>query len=146
MKPILADEFARWFRGDEAAAHFAGQLWAAAQAWDDVEDEGARPGNALLSWLAFGKETHPFFARHAPILRPAMLRMYLDWRAANALERGGRDDVAKAYVLRAGVYGVFHMMAWCIGGDDWAAEVGPEIWRAYSETPEGLWREFNPDA
>ena len=73
----MQEDFARWFRGDEAAISFASHLWEAAQEWDDLEDEGKARHNALLSWVAFGKEYTPFFAANAHILRPAMLMMYL---------------------------------------------------------------------
>lgn len=137
------DYLSRWFKGDQAAIHFAVQLYEAAQEWDDITDEGKLPRDALLSWLAFGKEYHPFFHAHAHVLRPALLLLYLQWRAANVLDRGDRHDVAKSYMLRAAYYGVVHVMAWIIGGDDWAAEVGPEIYRSYGEAPEEIWKEFN---
>lgn len=140
----MNEYFARWFHGDQAAMALANQLWDACQKWDDLEDEGRCDGmNGLLSWLAFGKEYQPFFAAHSHILRPALLSMYLQWRAANVLERGDRVDVAKAYMLRAALYQVWHLMAWICGGDDWAAQVGPEIYRTYGETPDELWSEFN---
>lgn len=140
----LNDQFAIWFKGDDEACTFAAQLWTAAQEWDDLHDEGqCENHNALLSWLAFGKEYTPYFARHAQILRPVFLTVYLQWRAANVLERGDEGDVAKAYMLRAGLYSMWHVMAWIAGGDDWAAEVGPEIYRSYGETPAELWKEFH---
>lgn len=136
--------FAKWFRDDADAIAFANTLWAAIQEWDDLHDEGKCDNhNALLSWLAFGKEYTPYFAANAHILRPAMLMMYLSWRAANVLERGNESDVVKAYMLRAAFYQVLHVMAWIAGGDDHAAEVGPEIYREYGETPKQLWSEFN---
>jgi hypothetical protein len=140
----LNDAFARWFRGDESAVQFALLLWDACQEWDDLYDDGkCRNPNALLSWLAFGKEYNPYFSAHSHILRPAMLTMYLQWTAANGLELGDKNDAVKAYMLRAGVYGVWHLMAWIAGGDDWAALCGPEIYRTYGETPESLWQELN---
>ncbi len=138
----LEDRFARWFRGSADAVHFASQLWTATQEWDDLEDEGRCNHNTLLAWLAFGKEYHPFFAPNAHILRPALLMMYLQWRAANVLDRGDESDVAKSYMLRAGLYSVWHLMAWIVGGNDWAAEVGPEIYRTYAETPADILKEF----
>lgn len=140
----LNEKFRVWFCGDESAVQFAELLWSAMQEWDDIEDEDAKASNSLLSWLAFGKEFHPFFAAHAHIMRSALLQMYLQWRAANVLDRGDESDVAKSYMLRAGYYGVLHMMAYICGGDDWAAKVGPEIYREYGETPYELWKEFNP--
>lgn len=138
----LEDAFSRWFKGNGAAIHFAQCLWHAAQEWDDFEDEG-KGDMRLLPWLAFGKEYDPFFAAHAHLLRPAMLTMALQWSASNVLDRGDRNDVAKSYMLRAGIYSVWHLMAWIVGGQDWADEIGPEIYRTYSETPEEIWKEFN---
>lgn len=131
----LEDAMRDWFLGDEDAVRFAASLWDAAQQWDDIEDEGrcANP-NGLLAWLAFGKEADPFFMRAAHTLRPVMLTMFLDWQTANVLERSGADDdVAKAWMLRAGIYRVWHAMAWALGGYDHAARVGPAIWRLYGE-------------
>jgi hypothetical protein len=139
----LATVLRGWFRGDEQAVHFGLLLWEAAQQWDDLEDEGRCDHNALLAWLAFDKEYHPFFAAHAHLLRPAMMVMTLSWEAANTLERGG--DVPLAYVLRAGIYQVWHLMAWITGGHAHAAAIGPEIWRFYGahETLGDLMKEFS---
>lgn len=139
----MIDNFNEWFAGNENAVRFARDVWSAAQEWDDLHDEGKCDNhNALLSWLAFGKENNPFFMANAAVLRPSLLIMYQQWRSANVLERGDIDDVAKAYMLRAGVYTVFVMIAWVIGGDDWAAKVGPEIYRSYGETPKELLKEM----
>lgn len=129
------DLLREWLRGDEEAVDFALKLWDAAQQWDDLHDEGAAENNdALLAWLAFGKEAHPFFRRSPEMLRGAMLSMMLQWTAANVLERGAVGDVERAWMLRAGIYGVFHVMAWLVGGYAWAEEVGPEIYRSYGES------------
>ena len=141
----LNDRLRVWFQNDAEACHFAEQLWTAIQDWDDLEDEGqCEDRNALLAWLAFGKEYHPFFLRHGQLLRPALLLIYLKWRAANVLDHGSREDVEKSLMLRAEFYGVLHLIAWIIGGDAWAAQVGPEIYRCYGETVDSLWKEFNP--
>lgn len=143
MNTPMEDLFDRWFLGNAEAVSFASVLWSAAQEWDDLEDQGHCRHNALLSWLSFGKENTPYFMRNQHLLRASMLSMYLQWRAANTLERGAREDVDKAYMLRAAIYQVFHVIAWIEGGDDWAAEVGPEIYRTYGETPDDLWKEMN---
>lgn len=141
---MMNDRFVVWFKGDEEAVQFALSLWSAMQEWDDLHDEGqCENHNALLSWLAFGKEFTPYFARNAHLLRPALLGVYLAWTASNELDRGSREDVEKSYMLRAGIYGVWHLMAWIAGGDDWAVKVGPEIYRSYGETADEIWKEFN---
>ena len=140
----MEEYFDKWFKGDLAAIDFAASLWTVCQEWDDLEDEGkAQNHNALLSWLAFGKEYTPYFAANSHLLRPVMLSSYLQWRAANVLDNGNRQDVEKSYMLRAGIYQVWHMMAWIAGGDDWASECGPEIYRTYGETVDSLWSEMN---
>ena len=144
LPPEVPDLFARWFKDDHLACDFAAKLWTVCQEWDDLHDEGKCANhNALLSFLAFGKEYMPYFASNANLLRPVMLSAYLQWTAANVLDRGDKGDVAKSYMLRAAIYGVWHVMAWIAGGDDWAVAIGPEIYRSYIETPEGLWKEFN---
>jgi len=129
------DRLSHWFRGHADAVHFAMTVWEVAQSWDDLKDTGSSDQiENALSWLAFGKEYNPFFAQNAGILRPALLQMYLQWQAANSLERGSDADVEKAWMLRAGYYGVLHTIAWMIGGDGWARRVGPDIYRTYGET------------
>lgn len=137
----LEDKYREWFLGDEAAVHFAAQLWTAAQAWDDLEDEGKADHNGLCQWLAFGKEYHPWFVAHASMMRPALLQMFLGWTAANVLDHEP-EQIAKAYMLRAGIYQVFHLMAWICGGADHACDVGPDIYRHYGETLAELTEEF----
>jgi len=140
----MNDHFAVWFNGNADACTFAAQLWTAIQEWDDLEDSGkCENHNALLSWLAFGKEYQPFFAQNAHILRPALLGLYLKWSASNVLDRGTASDVCKSYMLRAGYYDVLHVIAWICGGDEWAVKVGPEIYRSYGESPSEIWQEFN---
>lgn len=90
----LTDKFNEWFKGEPAAVDFANALWHAAQEWDDFEDAG-QGDKRLFAWLAFGKEYHPFFHQNAHLMRPALLSMHLQWTAANVLDRGDRQDVAK---------------------------------------------------
>jgi hypothetical protein len=130
-----------WFLGNEDAVHFAALCWVAAQEWDDLEDEGKADHNGLISWMAFGKEYHPYFRAHADFLRPLMVGVYLQWTAANVLDR---EDVTKSYMLRAGIYGLFHAIAWIEGGNAHATKVGPEIYRTYAETLEDLREELCP--
>ncbi|MDC0657046.1 hypothetical protein N6L27_03450 [Leisingera sp. SS27] len=144
----MNDRFRVWFRGNEDACALAEQLWTALQQWDDLHDEPDHGefSRELLPFLTFGIEYQPFYFEHSHILRPQFLNLYLQWTAANVLDRGDPSDVCKAYVLRAGYYGFLHVITWIIGGDTWAQTCGPEIWRSYGETPKELWEEFNcPD-
>lgn len=138
------EQLSRWFHDDGSAVHFAMAIWTVAQDWDDVWDETGNIDRTkiddLLAWLAFTKESHPFYVEHGDILRPAMLQMWLQWQAANALEEGvpTDEDLARSFMLRAGFYGLVHTIAFIIGGTAWAREIAPEIYRAYGETLDGL--------
>jgi hypothetical protein len=126
--------FDAWFLGNADAIELANLLYDLAQQWDDVIDEGdVSKANSVLSFLAFRLNYLPFFAAHDYLLRPALLVSYLNWRDANVLEKGDEADKEKAFMLRAGIYDVFSLMAWIIGGEIHSQTVGPSIRRAYSE-------------
>jgi hypothetical protein len=132
---IEGDPFPWWFLGNEDACDFAHTIWNVCQGWDDVIDEGkSAAANDIFQWIMFKKESHPFYRVHGAVLSPVMLVVFLQWQAANDLERGSDDDVNKAYMLRAGIYSLFVTMAWIVGGNEWAAKIGPEIYRTYGET------------
>lgn len=138
----LEDRFREWFCGDEIAVNYANAVWDAAQQWDDLEDEGGcADHNALLEWLAIGKNAHPFHMRAPAALDTALLMMVLSWRAANVLDHDP-VHIEKAYMLRATIYQVFHLIAWIVGGPAHAHAIGPDIYREYSETVTGLREEM----
>ena len=137
----LLPRLQEWLCGDADAVRFACALWEASQEWDDVEDEGAGAHNDVLNWMAFEQMRDPFLRGNAHILQPALLQFYLDWQAANAFERAG-SDLEKAWMLRAGLYRVLHVVAWLIGGHAHAVRVGPEIWRCYGETLDDFKKEM----
>mgnify|MGYP005608901229 CR=1 FL=1 len=73
--------------------------------------------------------------------QPVITSVWAQWRAATDIEQNDvvvRDDRAKCYMLRASLYQLFHSVALLCGGPDWAAEVGPEIYRTYREHPENF--------
>lgn len=130
----MRDMMMGWFCGDESAVDLAIELFDLAQQWDDLVDEGdISKANPVLAYLGFRLSYRPFFARYEALLRPALLVAYLGWRDANVLEWGDAADKEKAFMLRAGIYDVFALMAWIIGGEDHSARVGPSIRRAYAE-------------
>ena len=130
----LRDEMTVWFNGNEDAIELAELLFNLAQEWDDVIDDGAvEKANNVLSFLAFRLNWQPFFKQFDYLLRPALLVCYLNWRDATALETGTEADLEKAFMLRAGIYDVFALMAWIIGGEVHSQQVGPAIRRAYGE-------------
>ena len=66
-----------------------------------------------------------------------LLNVYLRWQDANSLESDKAstdDDLAKAWMLRAGLYDLFLILAAKLYGLQWAKEVGPVVRRCYGET------------
>ena len=138
----LDKKILEWCAENVAAAHFCLQAWDAAQRWDDAHDTG-KNDNAVLAWLAFGKETDPFFKDHADLLRPVLMSVYLDWQAANTMEAAPTvDRMNKSYMLRAGIYRLFLVCAYLCGGHDHAVSVAADVYDFYGETLGGHQAEF----
>lgn len=138
---VFADAFRRWFQGDAAAVALCLDLLDAAHVWDDLVD-GDKPVPADQITATFRRllvdiPANPFYRRWQAELLPVLASALVQWQTANVFEQDRRPhDMAKAYMLRAGLYHVFAHVAWLIGGPDWAAAVGPEVWRLYGEAPE----------
>lgn len=69
----MKEHLTKWFRGNENAMMYALCLWEACQEWYYLEDEGKANYNALLSWLAFGRDENVFYRAHSHLLNPAVL-------------------------------------------------------------------------
>jgi hypothetical protein len=68
-----------------------------------------------------------------------MVMVWGQWSAANGMETHPiRGDREKAFMLRASLYQLFHACAVLCGGLDWAAQIGPEIYRFYGESLESF--------
>lgn len=134
--------FQRWFQGNVHAMSLGIMLLDVAHVWDDLIDKEAVPDSAVngaFCALLLDLPRNPFWQENWAMLLGALEGAYLMWSAANVLEQGQeRADLEKAFVLRAGIYQVFTVIARVIGGREWAAQVAPEIWRAYGERLEGF--------
>jgi hypothetical protein len=75
-----------------------------------------------------------FYRANFAFLHPVMVMVWAQWDAANRMEaKPQTNDLPKTYMLRASLYQLFHACAVLCGGLDWAAEVGPDIYRLYGE-------------
>jgi hypothetical protein len=133
--------FMRWFQGNAAATMLCLDLLEIVHVWDDLidKDKPVSDGqiDAAFRKLMLDLPMNPFWQAHSGMLIPALQSSWLQWHAANVMERELRPgDKEKAYMLRAAVYQVFHLCAALCGGFEWAKSVGPEIYRLYGETAE----------
>lgn len=83
-------------------------------------------------WQQFGLHGH-------------LLNAFLKWRDSNSIESDNKrtlDDLRKTYMLRAGIYDIFVVIAYYLYGDEWASEIGPIVRRSYGESFDEYIREI----
>jgi hypothetical protein len=135
--------FERWFKGNASAMRFCADMVEVAHVWDDLVD-GDKPVSSSVADKTFRKmmleiPANDFYRANFTFLHPVLVMVWAQWDAANSMETHPfRGDREKAYMLRASLYQLFHAVAVLCGGLDWAAQIGPEIYRAYGETLETL--------
>lgn len=129
--------FNRWFKGNQSAARFCADALSIAHSWDDLVDGDPADANAAFRKAVLELPANEFYRANFAFLHPVMVMVWAQWDAANELEKLA-DERPKAYMLRASIYQLFHACAVLCGGLDWAAEVGPEIYRFYGESPESF--------
>lgn len=125
-------------RGNQGAVQFCRQLFQVSQTLDDLID-GDKPmtGDQVIS--AFWKSlieipANPFYREHEPYLRPLMAMALQDWRDSVVLERSSSEhNHTLAFVIRDQLTGVVTQCAYLVGGESWAAAVGPKIREHFHE-------------
>lgn len=126
------------YKGDQEACRLSFQLLEIAHKWDDLIDGEPlekRDVNSLLLNCIFTVQQSPYWV--AMGIGHHILNVFLRWRDSDSIETSGEfsdDDLNKCYMLRAGVYDIFAVIAFYLHGEAWAEEVGPTIRRYYGET------------
>lgn len=133
--------FDRWFKGNAAAMRFCADMVTVAHVWDDLVDAD-KPVPSDIADMAFRKmmlemPANEFYRANFTFLHPVIVMIWAQWTAANAMEADQiKGDREKAFMLRASLYQLFHACAAICGGLDWAAQIGPEVYRLYGESLE----------
>ena len=112
-----------YLNGDPYAASFCTQIEAVAHMWDDLVDRDKDRSNgeidAVFTSLLWDIPSNPFYRTHETIIRPCLLNVILQWKAANVLVR---SDVSSqrccAYMLRNALLSVFALCIYLTGGDN----------------------------
>jgi hypothetical protein len=132
--------FNEFFKGQQNAVSLCMMLLEVSHAWDDIVDGDAiseSDVNRVFKYLIYDIPKNPIYLA-IPSLPDHMLNVFLRWRDANKLERMDPPEVEKSYMLRAGIYDIFQLIAYYMYGDEWAEEIGPKVRMLYGETIEGL--------
>jgi len=136
-----------FLKGDEYAVKFCLDFFYIIHLWDDLTDRDTERTNKDIS-DAFTKALveipqNPFYQNNINTLSTLVMNVILSWHSANSLEHGSLSDKAKAYMLRASVYQMYHHCTLLVGGVGWAESVAPEIYKMYGEDFKGFVKEMN---
>ncbi len=134
----LTTLFERWFCGNGPAMRAAAILTEVSHIWDDLVDGdktvSPREASRAFRMLAIELPTNVFYRANFDHIHPVLVSVWLQWTAATTMEAApSSGDREKCYMLRAGLYQLYHTFAVLTGGVEWAEEIGPEIYRAYGE-------------
>lgn len=138
-KSAFNDLFKVIYKDDEDAIRISLLLVEVADIWDDLVDRDKDVPSSLIDKAfvsaLFELQRYPLWFNAG--LQHHVLNVYLRWRDATAIETDSNatdDDLNKCYMLRAGLYDIFVVIAYHLFGDDYAREVGPVVRRFYGET------------
>ena len=121
-------------------------LFGIAQIWDDIIDgDNVTPENVNRAFVAALVElpTNPI-VQIMPELPYHIYNVFLRWRDSTSIERSkpSDSDLHKCYMLRAGLYDIFVLIAAKLYGDDYASIIGPQVRRMYGEEFNEYAKEF----
>lgn len=132
----FADLFDSIYRGDKTLCAVAMALIEAAHLWDDLVDgDSVEPAelNKVLLRVFTVIAPHPLWDKEMSGL---FYSVYLRWQEANYFEADSKatdHELAQSWMLRAGVFDLFVLLAAKAFGQDWAESIGPVVRRAYGE-------------
>lgn len=125
------------YKGDVYAISLSHLLVDLVQFWDDLIDCDPVTGEEIqrnMHNAVVGLARSPLWncklAEHFNLV-------YLRWTVANkfeADEASSSDDIAKAWMLRAGFYDLFVAIADQLYGREWAEHIAPLVYRTYGES------------
>lgn len=139
------------YKSNDQAINISFKLLEIAHTWDDLIDKDKYLDDDEINKAFIGSifeiQNNPLWFQCG--LNHHVLNVYLRWRDANAIESdidSTDSDLIKAYMLRAGVYDIFVIIAYYLYGDSWAKEVGVTVRKFYAEDPNKFIKEVRNNA
>ena len=137
-KETFEELFDLIYKGHEEAKRLSFDLLQLAHTWDDLVDgdkevSGDEANTAFVACL-FTVPSSPLWGLD---MQANLLNVYLRWQDANSIEANkdsSDNELAKAWMLRAGLYDLFSLLAVKLYGLQWGKEIGPTLRIAYGET------------
>lgn len=139
--------FSYIYKENKEAADLSHKIMEICHTWDDLVD-GDRPVppeavNSAFRGAFFDLQQSAIWVNCG--IAHHVLNCYLRWRDANTIEGSDKkidSDLHKTYMLRAGVYDIFVIIAYYLYGDGWAEQIGPVVRKFYGETLDDYLREI----
>jgi len=128
--------FAHIYKGDASLCAVARAVLEAVHLWDDLMDGDpvhTLDVNRVFLQLFLDVATHPLWDQQ---LAGLMYSVYLRWQEANYFEcseTATDHELAQAWMLRAGVFDIFVLLAAKAYGPAWAEQIGPIVRKCYGE-------------
>lgn len=125
------------YLSDKNAINLSLDLWDVCQVWDDLIDGDSVSkddiNEAFLKCL-LRIPTNPI-SLAMPELPYHIYNVFLRWRDSDLIERSAPtgEDLNKSYMLRAGVYDLFILIAAKLYGDEHAKNIGVKVRKYYGE-------------
>lgn len=130
--------FEHIYKGNQQAKDISFKLLNIAHTWDDIVDKDKELSdtdiNSAFVMSIFEIQNSPLWFSCG--LNHHVLNVFLRWQDANAIEKDANstdEDLAKAYMLRAGIYDIFVIIAYSLHGLDWAKDIGVMVRKSYGE-------------
>lgn len=138
--------FKHLYKGDKQAMSLAMSLLHVLHTWDDLIDKDSPVSdediNCAFLFALVDIGGSPLWG---PDLAAAMRGVYYRWVAANTIEAdkdSTDNELAKAWMLRAGFYDLFVLIAAKLLGREWAEHASAEVHKLYGEPLEDFIKEI----
>lgn len=135
------------YKDHEQAKTISFEILELVHIWDDLydKDKEVEPKHVNQAFFSATYQLQKNAIWQHCNLGEHMLNVILRWQDANVLESENKsdDDLNKAYMLRAGIYDLFPIIAYHLYGMEWAQEIGPVVRRFYCETLDDFKKEVS---
>jgi hypothetical protein len=122
------------FVPNDSAVDFLDGMIGVAHLWDDLIDRDKPVTDDAINkafwFMLVDLPRNDFYREHFNELNPIVMVSFMNWQAANSMERTGTsDDKHIAFILRSAYVDLVTLCALIVGGEDWAARTTLEIRR-----------------
>ncbi len=118
-----------FYKNDENALKLAVQLLFIGHLWDDMVDKDKKRSDQEINdafTFALGEiPLNPYYPAVYHMIRNAMIQ----WECSNVLVNGTDDDKFTGFLIRNALMEIVHYLIFLVGGQEWAREQGPNLWK-----------------